>query len=636
MAVAGAWLLGGLLRAGKWTGENAAIFERDSRDTEGELETFQFQRKLIGGELSLRNSDLALGSRRLAANVGVDLSYRRETIRAGERSSPGTGRVAGYDVSMTARPDDGLTFGVFSARNRTELPRLFGTTRDQLLTRRGAQLHMGGPLLRSTLQWTRLRSESVARLNEGTRRDGEDRTVLEYTGTRRTGRHAVTIQHRRERREDLINPDLSFPQEFTKLRYGIQLGQHAGGRSLMSSFGLNRRGGRMTRENLRAESRLDFSLRPRFDTRTTVRVERVELPGFERKRRALDFQATHRLYESLVTTAGLRSSREDLLTGGRHLSGTDLLLEYRKKLAGGGRLVTSVGRRWDRDNNQFEEREDFVQGEAHEARIAAPFRIEQARVNPGSVVITDAEEALVYREGIDYALEVIGEFIEVNILPQGLIADGQTLLVDYRFRVAPFTRTRTRRSHLDVSVDYGWITPHLLVHDASRELRQGSDDGSLFGRTGRAAGVRFRLGRENLRLHLSNEWQADDARNLSFESWQFGQTLTCILGPDVTLTANVDENTTTFRIPDRRESRQSATLDVWWQTTPGLSLRAAAAARERHDTLGFGEQVYRASLDAGWKRESLSLTASATGDWGSRDGRRFQGLRIASRLSRSF
>jgi hypothetical protein len=543
--------------------------------------------------------------------------------------------VVGHDVSATTRHDGRFLLGAFSSRDRTELPRLFGASRNQLTTRRGGQIRLNGAALNATVSWTRSRFESVAR-SEELRRHVEERGVLEYTATRRTKRQSMFVDHRREQRDYPVVPERSFPLQVTKLRYAIDLDTHAGGRSLVSNVGFTRRGGRLKRDNLHTETRLDYRLRPSLDMRATGRMEQVEVPSFERQRRAVDLQVRHRLYESLITTASVRSAREDLQFGARKLFGTDLLLEYRKRLVHGGRLTVSAGRRWDRENSDFDGREDVVFGEAHEARIAAPFRIEQPQVIAASIVIMDVSKATVYQEGFDYTLTVIGEFTEVSVVAAGLIEDGQNLLLDYRFRASPLTQTKTKRSHVDVSVDYGWITPYFRVHDASRTLARGFDDGSPFDQTGRAAGVRCRFGGERLRLVLSNGWQTEDARNLDFTSWQFGQTASYAVGPRFILTANLEQNTTTFRVPSRHESRQSATGDVWWHARPGLSLRGAGAARERRDSLGFNERVYRASLDAEWKRDTVTLSLDVSRDWGARDDLGFHGMRLTSRLSRMF
>lgn len=630
------WGLGTFLRTGRWVGQSVALFDHDARYTDMNEGAIELRRSTSQGGVSFRNSGLVFGPRLLIANVGVDLSLRHEAFADGSRSSSGTGKVVGYDFGLTAWPDRRLSFGLSAARSRTVLPRLFGSAREQLVVSRGGQIRLAAPVLDSTLRWTSVRLESDASTDRDRQRDGEERTTLEYTGTRRTDRQSLTVEHRREDREDLVFPDLSFPFHLTRLRHSIVLDTDVDQRTLLTSFSLNHRGGSLQRDQLRAETRLDFRIRPTLDTRIAYRLEKVEAVSLNRDRQTVDLRAQHRLYESLVSTIGVKNSRETLDAGDRRLLGANLLLEYRKRLPAGGRLSTTIGRQWDREDNRFGDREDIVLGEIHEARLAAPFRLERPQVVLDSIVITDASGTIPFRVGFDYDVNAIGEIVEISILPAGQIVDGQTLLVDYRFAVLPFTKTRVTQTRFDVSIDYGWINPYYRSSDAGRGHLEGFDDGSLFHRTSRAEGVAFRFGKNDLRVYLRNERLTEKSRNLDFESLVFDQTVSYSFRPGFVLTTNANEIVTHFRVPERRESRGSINADLWWRVTPLLSLRAMGASRWRHDELGFDERINQLGFDARWTRSTFGLSTGITRDWGVRDGRRSTGLRLTMSLSRPF
>jgi hypothetical protein len=632
----GGWALGQFIRSGRWGGETAMTFDRDSRTNSAAQDTFEVARNTLRGEVSLRNSTLVLGPRLLVGNVGLNLAAGRDAFTVGSQSSPGTGRVVGYDFSTTVMPDRGASVRFFAARNRNVFPRLFGTAREQSTSRRGGVVRLRGPFIDSTITWTALSFEAQARTDQSVRRDGEDRTLFSYTGTRRTARQTLALEHRREARTDLVFPDLSFGLHTTKIRHGLVLDGEMGGRNLVTTFGLNRRGGGLSREHLRAETRLDFRLLPSLDTRTAYRVERVDAAAIGRESQRVDLRLRHRLYESLVTTLGVKGATEDLTSGSRDLYGGSLLFEYSKKLVAGGRLSATIGRTYDRENNRFGQSEDVIIGEAHQARLGAPFRLFEPRVTPGSPVLSDASQSVIFQEGFDYTIEFIGEFAEISVLPGGRIADGQTVLVDYRVSVSPFSSTVTSQPLFNVTVDYGWISPYFRLQSINRDLLSGFDDGFVSDRQTRTVGVRLRGSRSGYGITLRNERRTEESRNLSFTSLRFGQVVSYAFRSGRALTVTLDEVFTDFRVPDRQESRGSARVDYRWQVTPILSISAIVAARIRRDSAVFDEDFYQAGIDAHWKRRVLDLITSIGRDWGERGGRQFSGLRVSVRAGRSF
>lgn len=632
----GGWAVGQFLRTGRWSGDARTVFERDSRTADTDQSEFAVGRRSSQAAVSLRNSQLVFGPRLLIGNAGLDVAVLRDAYRLDGNSSPGTGRVVGYDVGTTALPDRRYSVGVSAARTQTVLPVLFGTSRDQLMTQRGATMKLRGPLLDSILEWRQSRSEARARTESTVLRDGEDRTVLSYAGTRQSSRQSLDLEYRHEDRTDLVYPDFSYPLQFSNLRHSWLLDEGTDRRSLTTTLAFSRRGGNLPTDYLRGETRLDYRLRPTLHSRTIYRRDRVDAKTFGRDQQAVDTQLQHRLYDSLITTAAGRFSHDDLRTGERQLRGATLQLDYRKKLVAGGRLSASAGRRWDREDNRFSGREDIVLREAQEARLGVPIRLRRDRVVPGTIVVTDATGTVVYREGFDYTVDFIGDFAEISIRPDGRILDGRTLLVDYRVRVSPFTETSTTQPQYDLAIDYGWINPYVQFNATHRELVSGFDDGTVFDRTTRTQGVNLRWNPGRSRIQLRNERRTEDARNLSYESIQFGQLVSYALGPGRVLTANLDEVRIDFKTPVRRETRASVQVDFRWQATPGLSLAATSSARLRRDTAGFDESLYQAGAETSWERGALRVSMLAARDWGERERRSFEGLRVSIRASRSF
>jgi hypothetical protein len=630
-----AWAFGRFVRSGHWAGRSAVTFDHDSSRNDTGLGSFAMARRSIRGQASIRNAGLTFGPRLLVGNVGLDLMVGQEAYRVGTSMTPGTGRVAGYDVGMTALPERAVSIGFFATRTETVAPRLFGTARDQRTARRGAVVQMRTPGMHSTLNWSVSSTESRARADETVSREGEHLQSLEYSGSGVSTRQPFSIRYRHERRTDLVVPSLSFPLESATVQYGFVIDQLKE-RNVTSAISVHRRGGTLERQTTVADVRFNYRLSPSLGTRTAYRLDRVEAATLERSGQRLDMQMQHRLYDSLVTTASVRGSIDELRTGRRDGYGGGALLDYRKRLPAGGRLSTRLARTYDVTVNRFSEREDVVLDESHTARFGAPIRLRTARVVPGSIVVSDATTPLLFQEGVDYRVDIVGDFAEIGILPGGRIQDGRVLSIDYRILVSPFTSTLTTQPALDVSVDYGWIAPYVRLQRVGRTLLDGLDDGTVFNQVSRSAGVRGRWEPRNVRLLVNADHRSERAKNLTFESLQFGQVVSVAFGPARVLNVNVSEVVTRFRVPDRRESLGSGSVDFGWQATPILSFQATGVVRVRRDSFGTNEDYYQTSFEARWQRRTFEMFTSAGWNWGQRAERPFSGLRVAIGMSRSF
>jgi len=82
-----------------------------------------------------------------------------------------------------------------------------------------------------------------------------------------------------------------------------------------------------------------------------------------------------------------------------------------------------------------------VVNELHVVDASARFTLSERFPDPLSVVVTDVAQTVVYQPDLDYRVIDGGPLLEVVVLPQGRIVAGDTLLVDYEFRIAPDARS---------------------------------------------------------------------------------------------------------------------------------------------------------------------------------------------------
>lgn len=353
-------------------------------------------------------------------------------------------------------------------------------------------------------------------------------------------------------------------------------------------------------------------------------------------RQTADLRLQHRLFESLTTTLSARGATDHLSTGERTLGGGALIVDYRKRLLGGGRLSAVVGRRYDRDDNRFLGRESVVLDEPHVARLGAPFRLQLPRVVAGSVIVTAPAQPVIFVEAFDYVLARIGDVVEIRILPEGRIQDGQTVVVDYRVDVAPLTATLTAQPRFDLSVDYGWIASYFQTQRTDRSLLSGVDDGTVYDNEARTVGLRLRRTLGPAHLAFRSARRREHSPYLAYTATDIGQSVSWSVGPGRLLIVDAEQAETDFRVPLRRETRRSARADVRWQVRPLLAVQASAYARQRRDSLGVAETFTQASVEARWTDGTLDTFVSVGRDRGKQDGRSSGGFRVSIGMTRSF
>lgn len=117
------------------------------------------------------------------------------------------------------------------------------------------------------------------------------------------------------------------------------------------------------------------------------------------------------------------SYRIPLPLGGQLSLGGGVGYEWRRQVPNDAALVPAVNER-------------------HVVDASGSFLLENPFVDLASIVVTSADETVVFLDGVDYRALESASLVEIVVLPGGRILPGDTLLVDYRFRILPRARTQ--------------------------------------------------------------------------------------------------------------------------------------------------------------------------------------------------
>jgi hypothetical protein len=143
----------------------------------------------------------------------------------------------------------------------------------------------------------------------------------------------------------------------------------------------------------------------------------------------------HQLYESLHSTLEGYARFTDADFGTTNQLGASLTEKYTKRLSDWGWLRIGITPFVEWIDFELDEDTALVVDEAVTLPDAIPVELGRPSIDVPSLVVTNQIGSIVYVEGFDYRLNVFGPITEIQRIPTGNIANGETVAVDYRFEL---------------------------------------------------------------------------------------------------------------------------------------------------------------------------------------------------------
>jgi hypothetical protein len=160
------------------------------------------------------------------------------------------------------------------------------------------------------------------------------------------------------------------------------------------------------------------------------------IPPIEETSYLLSGTVEHKLYDSLVSQLFGFGQFQDFADGLQITRlGIQPSFEYRKKNPWGV-LLADYQFRIQNEKREGAGQSFEVINERLTFRDPEPVVLSNTNVEVSSIFVTAEDRATLYRAGEDYRVQRIGDRIEIERVPTGRIADGQTVEVDYTWEVA--------------------------------------------------------------------------------------------------------------------------------------------------------------------------------------------------------
>ncbi len=214
-----------------------------------------------------------------------------------------------------------------------------------------------------------------------------------------------------------------------------------------------------------------LELPEQFALNTSYQFVDYRQNSFDSRQHRVTGQLEHKLYLSLRSSLRLEYSRlnQDAFDETQRTLG--LNLEYKKRIPT-GRVTFSYDFRLRGETQDNDELIVRVVNEAHRLNDGDIVLLDKPFVPLGSVIVKDETESITYSESFDYVLIERGDFLEIQRLPGGLIANGDDVLIDYS------TQPQSSFDFDSISHKFGMsfslLKNHLDLYYRSHELDHGN------------------------------------------------------------------------------------------------------------------------------------------------------------------
>lgn len=636
VAAVTAWVLWGsqagaqVYRLGAWEGslETATSWSRQDIDR-ANAEHSRFERLHNDEQLTIRNSGgYFLTPRLLTTSLGATMGYTRDALTTDETRTTTQGVLRGYNTFFEVLRDQPLSLNVFANRGQSIVNRELAGQSEVTTENRGFTLFARRLYVPSTLTFRQETENEESRITDVITRRAVDRRIIRYEGERGWEDTEAGVIYEFVDDVDRVVPQLGFRSHDGQLHYGADFGDELN-RHFDSRLHFTTRTGLTQTTLWTATDTLLVEHSERLRSNYRYSFLRSETPAGGTTTHDFGADVTHRLWESLTSSAGLGASHTDLIGGAKDIGRGRLETTYRKQLPLGGRLTLTGGAGLQYEDDRFKSTETAVRQESHTA--ATPIAVAIALTNPfviasSIVVVKTAAGPLPpgcvpppgpptpLTLGVDYTTRMTGDTTEIVPIPCAAatpgINPGDTIAVDYRFTVSPSIAFTTETWHGGASLDFGWLRLFANHDELTQSLVAGRDSKFLNDQRSTSGGAEVRY--EGTRLHAGLREEVRQLRSTRIDSNSVSTSAHADFWILADLVANLNLDETTTKFPDQhRETRTQAARAgltyVGYVLGSEVSVTAVGGVRELRDTVQPDDRTLEGRLTARWRYRKVEF-----------------------------
>jgi len=319
----------------------------------------------------------------------------------------------------------------------------------------------------------------------------------------------------------------------------------------------------------------------------------------EERSYSLSGTVEHQLFESLLSRASVWGQEQEFGSG-LEISrvGADLSWDYRKKNAV-GTLLANYRLRLTREDRSGGDNVGEVLDEAHTFRDPEPIVLTNTLIDRDSIMMTAQDRFTIFRLGSDYTVLAVGDRLEIRRVPTGRIADGQTVLVDYTFRIGGDFRLETVGHFFTARQNFSFgLSPYYRWHKQDQNLMPPDAPGATpEDISSHLGGVEYQRGP----LLLGAEYEDHDSTVSPFRAVRLNASYTRRFAGGASGTLRARWTDITRFPPNERETRFFTLEGRYRQSlTKTLLVETAALYRNERDSLSGRDEGVDVDFTLEW------------------------------------
>ncbi|GMU81216.1 MAG: hypothetical protein AMXMBFR47_10870 [Planctomycetota bacterium] len=389
---------------------------------------------------------------------GLDQERYTETRPGRDLFSEADGTLLEYDTRISLLPSGKLSGNLFASQLDDRLPRMFLPSLDRHRERYGAEIMFNDRVLPMRLTY----EDEFERLDGPGRRsyddqESDDRSLRYEAAWQPSETHQLRLSYEYTDREDrYAGADSRFDttRNYLTLNHDLRFGPSD--RSQLNTIArFQDESGDLARDAFELAPRLRLQHTDAFSTNYGFQFLRDRFEGTTIDRERGDIGATYVFDKSLTTSLSAYAFNEDADRGEDTLEGGATWNTSFARDNAIGRFSANLNLNYAHVRNDSDSRDGIVIQESHTLRDPLPVFLAHDNVRPLSVVVTDSGGRRVFFPGVDYLLLRSGRYTALYRVPTGNITDGQTVLVNYRYRTDENYELDRQRADFRVQQEFG-------------------------------------------------------------------------------------------------------------------------------------------------------------------------------------
>ena len=367
------------------------------------------------------------------------------------------GDVLEYDINLNFLPRGTLSGNAYAQRLTSRVPRTFLPSLDRSLERYGGGLYLNSPTFPMRLTFDHTWEELTSRTRDLNDDEQRGENQFRYEGTWQISqKQSLRIEYEyADRHERYSGSRTSFDttRNYLTLNHVLRFGPQD--RSSWETLArIQDESGDLARDNAEVSTRLRLQHTDSFSTNYAAQFLRDSFQELTTETVRGEAGFTHQLRDLLTTTVQLYGLQQQANANADLCEWGALVNTSYAQDNALGRLSANLAYNHTSTETRNGDRGGIVIGESVTFRDPLPAYLAQTDVDLLSLVVTDANRSRTYLPVRDYVALKIGRYTALHRVPTGQIADGQTVLVTYTYRVLDDYSVRRERFDVRVQQDF--------------------------------------------------------------------------------------------------------------------------------------------------------------------------------------